>query len=405
METGSIAAWNVQSGDTVAAGDVFCSIETDKAVVDFEAQDEGVVAKLLVPAGQEVPVNTPVMVLVADKALVPAFADFTLDAAAVAAPAEVAAPSPPAAAPTPAVAPSSAPTPSAPTGGPVFASPLARKLAQEKGLPIAQMKGTGPGGRIIAADVQEYQPVVTAAVTTTAAAVAAPTVAASAPAAAPMAGAGYTDYPISSAMTDTAARLMHSKRNVPHYYLTVEVSADALLQLRSSLKKDEISVYALLILAAGRAMRTVPVANAAWMDAHVRIYDHVDMNVVTDGGHSILISNVTGRGVSAIAEALHTPFAASAASGSLGTCTMINLGMYGVSSCAPIIREPQACAIALGALTQRMVPDTTNDKGYRTSTRFQVTASFDHRVVDGAVGAQWMAAFQQLVEQPSTLLL
>ena len=396
METGSISAWNVKTGDRVAAGDVFCSIETDKAVVDFEAQDDGVVAQLLVPAGQEVPVNTPVMVLVADPELVPAFRNFTVDAATTAAP--PAATESPAAAVAPADAPSTSlpPSPSAtPSTASVFASPLARMLPAEQGLAVEQMSGTGPGGRIIAADVREYQPpaaMTAAAATTVTAATTAPSTAAP-----PTPGAGYTDYPITNA--DAAARLAHAKRNVPHYYLTMPVQADALLALRATLNSGNpdhpISVYALLILAAARAMRTVPVVNAAWMDTHVRVYDQVHMNIVTGhAGGDICIPHCTR--LTDIEAALQQPPDAADATTTttMGTCSMVNWGLFGVTSGALILREPQACALSIGALQQK------NDR-----VSFLITATLDHRVVDGAVGAQYLAALKALVEQPSTLLL
>ena len=327
MESGSISAWNVKAGDTVVAGDVFASIETDKAVVDFEAQDDGIVAQILVPAGTEVKVNSPVMILVSDPKDVKAFENYTLEdsttAAAVAAPTEpesVAVVPPP----TPSVA---APTPTkaavATSGnGTVFASPLARKLAQEMGYDIDAIPGTGPSGRIIAADVKEYQPAVAAVVTSApAVTTASEPVAATAPAsmsAAPVVGSGYVDYPIPTSVTEVAARLAQSKRNVPHYYLTVDVNADALIQLRKTVnaqlsagsKKDApvetIGIYEFLIKAAGLSMRTIPSANAAWMETHVRVYDSVDVNIVVGAGESLnirTIRNVTGIGMKSIMSA------------------------------------------------------------------------------------------------------
>jgi pyruvate dehydrogenase E2 component (dihydrolipoamide acetyltransferase) len=443
MESGSISAWNVKAGDSVVAGDVFASIETDKAVVDFEAQDDGIIAQILVPAGAEVKVNSPVMILVSDPEHVSAFANYTLDTAS--ATTTTAPTSPATASPTlPAVVetvstPTASPVKNISTNGKVFASPLARKLAQEMGYDISVIRGSGPSGRIIAADVKEYQPAAaTVAATTTAVTeTSSPTVASSSSTtkssktitSSPVVGSGYTDYPIPISAMDVAARLAQSKRNVPHYYLTVDINADALLQLRRTLNahitagtnKDSsaattIGVYELLIKAAGLAMRTIPSANAAWMDTHVRVYDSVDVNIVMGAGESLkirTIRNVAGVGVKAISTELTRSDDTdnTKADNGLGTFTMLNVGMYGVKSCAPIIREPQACAIAIGALQNRIVPSTGGSKSeeestpYQESVMFTVTASFDHRVVDGAVGAQWLSAFKSHVENPSTLLL
>lgn len=444
MDTGSIAAWNVQAGDKFGAGDVFCSVETDKAVVDFEAQDEGVVAKLLVAAGTEVAVGSPVMIIVDDESSVAAFADY----AAPAVVAEDAPLAPPAAAaaitsptPAPAVAATGA-VPAAPivkatsTGGKLFASPLARKLAQEMGYDVNFILGSGPSGRILAADVKEYQPAAATAATLETGPVV-PLAAAeagrsewtvtalTAPVAGVASGGSYTDYPTTQAARDVAARLAQSKRNVPHYYLTVDISVDALLQLRRTIHAatsansskttatTTIGVYEFLIKAAALSMKTVPSANAAWMDSVVRVYDSVDANVVLGSGDSLstlLLRDCGSQGLQTISTALSTAVSDpnhhsnNTDSMGLGTFTILNLGMYGIKSCAPIIREPQALALAIGALQNRIVP--SNDENlYKECVVFTATASFDHRVVDGAVGAQWLAAFKSHVENPSTLLL
>eukprot|EP00584_Thalassiosira_punctigera_P006304 CAMPEP_0172530496 /NCGR_PEP_ID=MMETSP1067-20121228/4212_1 /TAXON_ID=265564 ORGANISM="Thalassiosira punctigera, Strain Tpunct2005C2" /NCGR_SAMPLE_ID=MMETSP1067 /ASSEMBLY_ACC=CAM_ASM_000444 /LENGTH=507 /DNA_ID=CAMNT_0013314715 /DNA_START=87 /DNA_END=1610 /DNA_ORIENTATION=+ len=438
MESGSISAWNVEEGAAFAAGDVICSVETDKATVDFEAQDEGVVAKHLVGAGSgEIPCGTPIMVTVEDEGDVAAFKDFVAEAGAEpAAEAPAAEEAPPAAAPAPAAA---APTPpaAAPTGERVFASPRALTLAKEKGygeISALRIVGTGPGGRIIAQDVLDYDPS-----TAPAAAVAAEPVAA-APAAVPVAaapasplpepvaGPGYTDYALPTSALELASRLHASKQNVPHYYLTIDLALDSLLELRSNLnsvmKSEEggIAVNDLLMKAAAAAMKTVPAANSSWIDGGVvRVYDSVDVNVVVGNGASLyapVIRDVGRRGLKAVSD----DFAAATAVvegeegadpttvpgfGDVGTFTMVNLGAFGVKSCAPIIREPQACALALGAIENRIVPndDDESEEIYKESTMVTATLSCDHRVVDGAVGAQWLAAFKNHVENPVTLLL
>ena len=423
MDSGSIAEWNLKEGDSFGAGDVFCSVETDKATMDFEAQDDGVLAKILAKGGTEHKVGDPIMVIVDDEADVAAFADFqapSSSASADAAPAE--APTPAAAAPA-APAPAAAPiTTAAPTGDRVVASPLAHMLAKEQGYDISTIVGTGPGGRIIAADVKEFVPGVAVASSATTEAPAQAAIAASASAAAPITGNGFTDYPLTEQAQQVAARLAQSKRNVPHYYLTVDVSCDALLATRATLQQAlgesiDLGVYELLIKAAAMSMKAVPSANASWMGDVVRVYDSVDINVAVGSGDELytpVLTDCASKGLKAIAQELDTAVAAlepesdvQAPLGGVGTFTVLNLGMYGVKSCAPIIREPQACALAVGALENRIVPndDVESEEIYKESVVFTATLSCDHRVVDGAVGAQWLAAFKSHVENPSTLLL
>lgn len=437
MDAGTIASWHIKEGDSFGAGDVVCSIETDKATVDFEAQDNGILAKILANVGSgEIACGVPIMVTVEDPADVPAFANFVLEAGA-APPAAPSTPSPdpatsppPAPTPPPPVPPAPvAPTPSFPVSGEkVIASPLAHKLAKELGHNIAHIVGTGPGGRIVAADVKEFVPMAAAAPAAVDIATPAPAQAAIATAVAtaavppPVVGAGYTDYPLSDSAREVAARLTQSKRNVPHYYLTVDLSMDELIKMRSKLnasindEANQIGVYELLLKATAAAMKAVPSANAAWMDSVVRVYDSVDINVVVGNGDSLytpVIADVGGRGVKALASELKAAITVldSAKDGELtpnfltmGTITVMNLGMYGIKSCAPIIREPQSCALAFGVIENRIVP-SGDESLYKESVMMTATMSFDHRVVDGAVGAQWLAAFKSHVENPTTLLL
>jgi len=219
----------------------------------------------------------------------------------------------------------------------------------------------------------------------------------------------------------------------PHYYLTVDISVDELLKLRSKLntaiganemKSDDdtsssLGVYELLLKASAMSMKAVPSANASWMDSVVRVFDSVDINVVVGSGdllYTPVIRDCAGKGVRKISQELHGALAAlgekedsqlQALAGGIGTFTVINLGMYGIKSCAPIIREPQSCALAIGALENRIVPndDPESENIYKESVVLTATLSCDHRVVDGAVGAQWLAAFKSHVENPSTLLL
>jgi pyruvate dehydrogenase E2 component (dihydrolipoamide acetyltransferase) len=306
------------------------------------------------------------------------------------------------------------------------ASPLAHMLAKEMGFDIMTIAGSGPGGRIIAADVREFVPMAATATTTATAAVDTPAPAqAVMMAAPPVAGAGYTDYPLSESAKEVAARLMQAKRNVPHYYLTVDVSMDELLKTRAGLNKtlgedESLGVYELILKAAAKSMKVVPSANASWMDSVVRVYDSVDINVVIGSGDSLytpVLRDCASKGLKGISKELGDAVAAlepveegqeaPARLGGVGTFTVMNLGMYGIKSCAPIIREPQACALAVGAMENRIVPndDPNSEEIYKESVVMTATLSCDHRVVDGAVGAQWLAAFKSHVENPTTLLL
>jgi len=436
MEAGAIASWNLEEGQSFGAGDVLCEVETDKATVSFEAQDDGVVAKILAEAGPtEIDCGVPILITVEDEADVDAFKDYVVEAAAPAPAAAAAAapptpePAPVAAAPTP---PTPAPVAAAPAspvaaGGRVVASPLAWTIAKEKGLDLSTIAitGTGPEGRIIADDVKEYIPMEATAAAPAVDAVGAPAAAAvAAPSIpAPITHEHYTDYPVNEASIATANLLAHSKQTIPHYYLTVDVTLDSLIDLRSKLnanldEESQISLNDLLIKAAAVSMKSCPSANASWMGDKVRMYNSVDMNVVMGNGDTLyapLISAVDTRGVKSISEEIASNLA-DIEGGSInesftavGTVTFMNLGMYGVKSCAPIIRSPQAVAVALGAAENRVVPKEGDigegDDIYDTKVMLTATLSCDHRVVDGAVGAQWLSAFKAAVESPETLLL
>lgn len=428
MEAGTIAVWNLKEGDTFSAGDSLCEIETDKATVSFEAQDDGAIAKILAQAGpDEISCGVPIVVTVEEEEDAAAFKDYVVDA--VAAPDAPPAPKVIAAAPVPApvaVAPvTPVPvvpvTPAAvPSGGRTMASPLAWTVAKDKGLDLTSIAivGTGPDGRIIADDVREYIPMAASTDSVTAAAPAA----VATTAAVPIVGDNYTDYPLNEASIATANLLSHSKQTIPHYYLTVDVTLDSLIGLRSTLNSTldegaQISLNDLLIKASACAMKSCPAANASWMGDSVRMYDNVDINVVMGNGDNLyapLVQDVSSRGVKSISDELSSNLnsieegtIAGENFAAVGTVTVMNLGMYGVKSCAPIIRAPQAVALALGAAENRVVPKEggEGDDIYETKVLLTATLSCDHRVVDGAVGAQFLSAFKAAVEKPETLLL
>jgi len=242
---------------------------------------------------------------------------------------------------------------------------------------------------------------------------------------------GYTDYPLSESAQLVAAQLTASKQTVPHYYLTVDVCLDKLVELRSTLNKalgnnsassgaksSSITLNDLLIKAAAVSMKSCPSANASWLGHAVRVYDSVDVNLVMGNGDSLyapVIRNVGGKGLVSISDEIASALVqiqdktvSSEAFSAVGTVTIMNLGMYGIKSCAPIIRQPQAVALALGAAENRIVPNDNEKEGaeiYKTSVMLTATLSCDHRVVDGAVGAQWLSSFKAAVENPATLLL
>ena len=270
METGTIARWHVAEGDAFGAGDSIAEVETDKASMEWEMQDDGVVAKHLVAPGTEVAVGTPAVVLVEDAADVGAFADFEAPAGAVAAPAPAAAPEPapaPAAVPAAApVVPVAAPAPAAPSGGRVAASPLARKEAQAKGVDLSRIVGTGPGGRVTFDDVHN------------------------APAQAGVAQAHASDYAITPEAAYLAAKLAHSAQTAPHYYLTMDIQVGKALALLDELnagESEKIGLGDLFVKAAANAAVAVPDVNASWLDGVVRQYQRVDINLVVGVGEGL----------------------------------------------------------------------------------------------------------------------
>jgi pyruvate dehydrogenase E2 component (dihydrolipoamide acetyltransferase) len=302
----------------------------------------------------------------------------------------------------------------------VAASPLAKTLASQRGIDIRQVAGTGPGGRIIAADVREFAP--SAAGLSASAPAPRAGAGASHALAVPTSGAGFTDFPLSESAKAIAPRLTVAKQVVPHYYLTVDVLLDRLLSTRARLNADlpegeKLSVHDFLLKAAALACKQVPDANASWHGDFVRHYHSVDVNVAVGVGDGLLAPVVRGvdtKGLRAVSKELRAA-AAGAESGSLapealatGTITVINVGLYGVRSVAPIVSLPQAVALGVGAIENRVVPRASPKEGedvYEVKPGVTVTLSCDHRVIDGAVGAQWLSVFKGLVEDPATLLL
>lgn len=333
---------------------------------------------------------------------------------AAAAPEALAAPEPvqapaaaaPAAVATPAMA--AAPAAAAAAADRVFASPAARKLAAESSVDVAALVGSGPGGRVVKADVEA------------AVASAAPPAAAAggAPAMTPRAPSGtveqsFTDVPHSMVRKVTAARLLESKTTVPHYYLTADVRMDSVMTMREELKAAglKVSVNDFVIKASAMALMDVPGVNAQWTDSATRMFSSADISVAVQTEHGLMVPIVTGCEAKRLTEvsASVRELAGKARDNKLqpheftgGTFTISNLGMFGVKHFAAIINPPQAAILAVGATEARLVPGEDGD--IETANLMNVTLSLDHRVVDGAMGAQWLQAFKGHLERPAAML-
>ena len=428
MTEGTLAKWILKEGDAVRSGDMLAEIETDKATMEVEAIDEGTLARILVPEGTEgVLVNAPIAVLLEEGEDAT-----TIDAAIDAAIAAAGAPPTPAPAvevPTPAAAPATpaAPAPTTPAAAPVavatggdrvMASPLAKRMAAQAGLDLAALTGSGPRGRIIKSDIEAA-----IAVSGAAGAALAEAAAASAPAAAPVSvavsaapGDEFELEKLSSMRKIIARRMTESKQQAPHFYLTVDCELDDLLALRKSLndKADgayKISVNDLVIKAAAVALMKVPDANVGYSEDGLRRYKNADISVAVASKKGLItpiIRNANGKGLEAISREMKE-LAQKAHDGKLvpedyqgGSFSISNLGMFGVKQFDAVINMPQGCILAVGAGEQRPV---VKDGALAIATVMSVTVSVDHRAVDGAVGAQFLAAFKGLILDPMTMLL
>ena len=413
MEEGTLAKWLVKEGDTVSSGDLLAEIETDKATMEFEAVDEGKIAKILVSEGSEgVKVGT-VIAIIAEEG-----EDLAQAAEGGSAPAPKADPVPVKAdAPAPKV---DAPAPKAETasapksGDRVKASPLARRIAEEKGVDLASLTGSGPNGRIVKADLEGASAKAPAA---------APAPAASTPAPAPVAPQAAQDFGIPheviklSGMRKTIARrLTESKQQVPHIYLTVDIQLDKLLKLRTELnaglasRNVKLSVNDLLIKALGVALIQVPACNVQFAGDQMLQFSRADISVAVSIPGGLITPIVTGadsKGVAAISNEMKD-LATRAKDGKLkpeeyqgGTASLSNMGMFGIKQFEAVINPPQAMIMAIGAGEKR--PFVVDDS-LQIATVMSATGSFDHRAIDGADGARLMQVFRELVENPLGML-
>ncbi|KAM9728521.1 dihydrolipoyllysine-residue acetyltransferase component of pyruvate dehydrogenase complex, mitochondrial [Menidia menidia] len=423
MTMGTVQRWEKKVGEKLGEGDLLAEIETDKATIGFEVQEEGYLAKILVAEGtRDVPLGAPLCIIVEKESDIAAFKDYVETGVVDVPPpppAPAAAAAPAAAVPAAAAA-SSAPAAAAPAAsrkGRVFASPLAKKLASEKGIDLAQVSGSGPDGRITRKDVESFVPPKAAPA---AAAAPAPAAAPPTPAAAPAAPAGtFTDIPISNIRKVIAQRLMQSKQTIPHYYLSVDVNMDQVIELRKELNEEvkaqniKLSVNDFIIKASALACLKVPECNSSWMETVIRQNHVVDVSVAVSTANGLItpiVFNAHTKGLASISADV-SALAAKARDGKLqphefqgGTFTISNLGMFGVKNFSAIINPPQACILAVGGSEKRLLP-ADNEKGFDVASVMSVTLSCDHRVVDGAVGAQWLAEFRKFLEKPVTMLL
>jgi pyruvate dehydrogenase E2 component (dihydrolipoamide acetyltransferase) len=412
MTEGNLARWLKQEGDRIKAGDVIAEIETDKATMEVEAVDEGILGRILVPAGtQGVNVNDVIAVLVEAGEAVPAAGAAPKAAAAPAAtPAPVAAPV--AVAPAPVAAPAS--------GDRVFASPLARRMAAQAGVDISKIAGSGPNGRIVKADVDAALSRGPAPATAAAPAAAPAPIAAPRPAAPVAITAPHTAVPNSSMRKVIARRLAESKATIAHFYVSTDVEIDALLKIRADLNarspKDgpgayKLSVNDLVIKATAVTLRRFPNVNAMWTeDAILQLHD-VDISVavsITDGLITPIVKNADIKGLAAISNEMKD-LAARAKSGKLkpeefqgGGFSISNMGMYGVRDFAAIINPPQAGILAVSAGEQRPV---VKNGALAIATVMTLTLSVDHRVIDGALAAEFLQALKRNIEDPLSLML
>lgn len=408
MTEGTLAKWLKKEGDVVKAGNVIAEIETDKATMEVEAVDEGILTKILVPAGTgAVKVNALIAILLEegeDASGVDAFiAKHGSENLA-----------------DPVTPVSSSPAVNAPKSSPqsatsissskenvqrVFASPLARRLASERGLDLSGIKGSGPRGRIIRADVeaagtsgsQQRTPL--------------PQINYSADGM-----PSYRAEPVSGMRKVIAQRLTESKQTIPHFYLTVEIEMDALLALREAFNKAQqdvkVSINDMLIKAIGLALKQVPEANASWAGTEMRFYDAADVSVavaVPGGLVTPVVRQADNRSLTDISREMKR-LAEAARAGKLkpeewqgGTFTLSNLGMFGIQEFGAIINPPQAGILAVGTSTR--CPVVREGDSIEIATLMRATLSADHRVVDGAVGAKWLSVLREVIENPLKLIL
>jgi pyruvate dehydrogenase E2 component (dihydrolipoamide acetyltransferase) len=419
MTEGKLSRWLKKEGDEVKSGDLLAEIETDKATMEVEAVDEGFLSKIVVPDGTEgVAVNAVIAVLTetaGEKVEAPKAAPTDTSSETPAAP--------PKETPSPVA---KAPEPKEEHGERIFASPLARRMAKQAGIDLASVKGSGPHGRIVKADIEaggeKAVPVVARETAAPAAAAPAPAAAAPKPAAAPAPAitAPHKKIANSSMRKIIAKRLTESKQTVPHFYLTSNIEIDALLKLRAELNAKspkegssafKLSVNDLIIKACAVALRRHPQVNSSYTDEAIIQYDDVDISIavsIPDGLITPIVRKADLLGLAAISAAMKD-LGARAKTGKLkpdeyqgGGFSISNLGMFGIPEFSAIINPPQSAILAVGAGEKRAV---VKGDAVVIATMMTVTLSCDHRVVDGALGAEFLATLKAIIEDPLSLML
>ena len=418
MEEGTLAKWLVKEGDEVAAGDLLAEIETDKATMEFEAVDEGVIGKLLIDEGAErVKVNTPIAVLLAEGESAGDIPD-TAAASAPAGPSSAQKAPPASADPATAEAP---PAPQDAEGARIFASPLARRIAADKGLDLARITGTGPRGRIVKADVEaaSAQPMTPARAEEAPAPKAAP--APASPSASQIAalyeGREFTEVPLDGMRKTIAARLSEAKQTIPHFYLRRDIQLDALLKFRADLNAQlaprgvKLSVNDFIIKACAAALQQVPDANAVWAGDRILKLTPSDVAVAVaiEGGlFTPVLKDAHQKSLSALSAEMKD-LATRARDRKLspqeyqgGSFAISNLGMFGIDNFDAVINPPHGAILAVGAGVKKPVVNAEGDLA--VATVMSVTLSVDHRVIDGALGAELLTAIKDGLENPLALL-
>ena len=404
MTEGNLVKWHKQEGDAISSGDVIAEIETDKATMEVESVEDGTLGKILIPEGTEnVKVNALIALILESGEAKDTLKDYkaTAPVTEITAPPSMQSPEPEPPPSTPVQLPQLQPAPSVSSGtaSRVFASPLARRIATNKGIDLSMLMGTGPHGRIIKADV-ELAPAGGARSTRSTT----PT------------GPLFHDKPVSTMRRVIAQRLTESKQTVPHFYLTIECQIDALLDMRKSINAHmdgvKITVNDFVIKAAALALQDVPEANASYMGQHIRYYNYSDISVavaIPDG----LITPIVKAGnlkplltISSEVKAL----VQKAKDGKLkpeefqgGSFSVSNLGMYGIQHFGAIVNPTQACILAVGAGLKK--PVVSEDGTLKPATVMGCTLSVDHRVVDGKVGSELLQAFKKYIENPALILI
>ncbi|XP_018647358.1 thioredoxin-like protein,putative [Schistosoma mansoni] len=421
METGTVVSWAKNEGDEVSEGDLLAEIETDKATMSFDASESGYLAKILAPAGsKDIPVGTALCIIVQDDSAVPAFKDYVTEstekvssskAEEVPKPqvAPAVAPQLPPASPKPIAPASKAPA----TDERTVASPFARRLAAEKGLDLSTVTGTGMYGMIRSTDLN-LESIDQKASTMTSGPISS--------------YQKFEDINVSNMRSVIAKRLTESKRTIPHYYLTMDIQVDEILEIRSKINSSlsnlndsksvepvpKISLNDILIKAASLTCLKVPECNSSWHGDFIRQYHTVDVSVavaIPSGLITPIIFSADTKGLVQINKEMRM-LVTKAKQNKLkpqeyqgGTFSISNLGMFGITNFCAIINPPQACILTVGSTRPKLLPDHKNPKGFKEANILSVTLCCDHRVVDGAVGAHWLSEFKQILENPALFLI